>query len=88
MLIYNTVNKSLIKEITAYIIFVALYHSFWLGIKISPKIMFTTCNNNITVIKVIFFLLENEKFEFSRKQYTFLKKHSKREFCAEFYYYF
>ena len=33
--------------------------------------------------KVIIFLLENGKFEFSRKQYIFLK-HSKREFCAEF----
>ena len=37
--------------------------------------------------KVIIFLLENGKFEFSRKQYIFLK-HSKREFCAEFYYHF
>jgi hypothetical protein len=35
--------------------------------------------------KVIIFLLENGKYEFSRKQYIFLK-HSKREFCAEFYY--
>jgi hypothetical protein len=35
--------------------------------------------------KVIIFWLENGKFEFSRKQYIFLK-HSKREFCAEFYY--
>jgi hypothetical protein len=33
------------------------------------------------------FWLENGKFEFSRKQYIFLK-HSKREFCAEFYYHF
>ena len=38
-------------------------------------------------LKVIIFWLENEKFEFSRKQYIFLK-HSKREFCAEFYYHF
>jgi hypothetical protein len=37
--------------------------------------------------KVIIFWLENGKFEFSRKQYIFLK-HSKREFCAEFYYHF
>ena len=37
--------------------------------------------------KVIIFLLENGKFEFSRKQYIFLK-HSKREFCAEYYYHF
>jgi hypothetical protein len=37
--------------------------------------------------KVIFFWLENGKFEFSRKQYIFLK-HSKRELCAEFYYHF
>ena len=38
-------------------------------------------------IKVIIFWLENGKYEFSRKQYIFLK-HSKREFCAEFYYHF
>ena len=37
--------------------------------------------------KVTIFWLENGKFEFSRKQYIFLK-HSKREFCAEFYYHF
>ena len=41
--------------------------------------------NNVT--KVIIFWLENGKFEFSRKQYIFLK-HSKQEFCAEFYYHF
>jgi hypothetical protein len=40
-----------------------------------------------TGIKVIIFWLENGKFEFSRKQYIFLK-HIKREFCAEFYYHF
>ena len=39
------------------------------------------------ITKVIIFLLENGKFEFSRKKYIFLK-HSKREFCAEFYYHF
>ena len=37
--------------------------------------------------KVIIFWLEKGKFEFSRKQYIFLK-HSKRDFCAEFYYHF
>jgi hypothetical protein len=37
--------------------------------------------------KVIIFWLENGKFEFSQKQYIFLE-HSKREFCAEFYYHF
>jgi hypothetical protein len=41
----------------------------------------------VFVTKVIIFWLENGKFEFSRKQYIFLK-HSKREFCAEFYYHF
>ena len=39
------------------------------------------------VKKLIIFWLENGKFEFSRKQYIFLK-HSRREFCAEFYYHF
>ena len=48
------------------------------------KIGNITWNN---VIKVIIFLLENGKFEFSRKQYICLK-HSKREFYAEFYYHF
>jgi hypothetical protein len=50
---------------------------------ISERI-FISCN---ATIKVIIFWLENGIFEFSRKQYIFLK-HSKLEFCAEFYYYF
>ena len=42
---------------------------------------------NMFTSLILIFLLENGKFEFSRKQYIFLK-HSKREFCAEFYYHF
>jgi hypothetical protein len=45
------------------------------------------CTRVSVSIKVIIFWLENGKFEFSRKQYIFLK-HSKREICAEFYYHF
>jgi hypothetical protein len=55
---------------------------------VSIKVRFTglsKCSPSIT--KVIIFWLENGKFEFSRKQYIFLK-HSKREFCAKFYYHF
>ena len=47
----------------------------------------TECYKDKVYTKVIIFWLENGKFEFSRKQYIFLK-HSKREFCAEFYYHF
>jgi hypothetical protein len=49
--------------------------------------MFSYFFRHDSTIKVIIFWLENGKFEFSRKQYIFLK-HSKREFCAEFYYHF
>ena len=45
------------------------------------------CVLHTIATKVIIFLLENGKFEFSRKQYIFLI-HSKQEFCAEFYYHF
>jgi hypothetical protein len=48
---------------------------------------FSEINRYYFIPKVIIFWLENGKFEFSRKQYIFLK-HSKREFCAEFYYHF
>ena len=54
--------------------------------KFSRDVVYTIIHE-ILPVKVIIFWLENGKFEFSRKQYIFLK-HSKREFCAEFYYHF
>ena len=72
--------------------FTKILHSQWfidiLGMSICPlRTADQLERTQDLATKVIIFWLENGKFEFSRKQYIFLK-HSKREFCAEFYYHF